>query len=290
LISVQLLKELIIEYIYLKVSKCGFLPRGRDEYHGFDGFYSSIKSGATLSGVKVFNNLCDKNLKRLFCLNAMLFSHDVIRPSQKELVETVKVALEHKKHMLAHAPTGLGKTAAVLCPALDFASKKNLTVFFLTSRHTQHKIVLETVKKLNEKNNTNVTCASLIGKKWMCAQDVENFPSSDFTEYCKSLVENDQLSLAIGRGGQNVRLAAQLSGWKLNVRDAENPDGERKQVSDSEELSEKEEVVADAEVSVAEIAQTSTEEQEVTEESVEELPEEVPHEGSEEEVSEEKEG
>ncbi len=31
------------------------------------------------------------------------------------------------------------------------------------------------------------------------------------------MVESDQLSLAIGRGGQNVRLAARLTGWRINV-------------------------------------------------------------------------
>ena len=31
------------------------------------------------------------------------------------------------------------------------------------------------------------------------------------------LVAPDQLSLAIGRGGQNVRLASRLSGWKINI-------------------------------------------------------------------------
>jgi len=31
------------------------------------------------------------------------------------------------------------------------------------------------------------------------------------------LVANDQLSLAIGKGGQNVRLAAKLTGWKIDV-------------------------------------------------------------------------
>jgi len=31
------------------------------------------------------------------------------------------------------------------------------------------------------------------------------------------MVEDDQLSLAIGRKGQNVRLAAQLTGWKLDI-------------------------------------------------------------------------
>jgi transcription termination/antitermination protein NusA len=31
------------------------------------------------------------------------------------------------------------------------------------------------------------------------------------------LVASDQLSLAIGRGGQNVRLASRLTGWKINI-------------------------------------------------------------------------
>ena len=30
-------------------------------------------------------------------------------------------------------------------------------------------------------------------------------------------VEEEKLSQAIGRGGQNIRLASELSGWELNV-------------------------------------------------------------------------
>lgn len=37
------------------------------------------------------------------------------------------------------------------------------------------------------------------------------------------LVPEDQLSLAIGKGGQNVRLAARLTGWKIDVRSQSNP-------------------------------------------------------------------
>jgi len=33
-------------------------------------------------------------------------------------------------------------------------------------------------------------------------------------------VKPDQLSLAIGRGGQNVRLAVKLTGWKINIKEA----------------------------------------------------------------------
>jgi len=34
-------------------------------------------------------------------------------------------------------------------------------------------------------------------------------------------VANDQLSLAIGKGGQNVRLAAKLTGWRIDIKGAE---------------------------------------------------------------------
>jgi N utilization substance protein A len=40
----------------------------------------------------------------------------------------------------------------------------------------------------------------------------------------KALVEvaNDQLSLAIGKGGQNVRLAAKLTGWRIDIKGMES--------------------------------------------------------------------
>ncbi len=37
-------------------------------------------------------------------------------------------------------------------------------------------------------------------------------------------VPDDQLSLAIGKGGQNVRLAAKLTGWKIDVRSESSPE------------------------------------------------------------------
>lgn len=38
----------------------------------------------------------------------------------------------------------------------------------------------------------------------------------------KVLVLNDQLSLAIGKGGQNARLAARLTGWKIDIVEAKD--------------------------------------------------------------------
>ncbi len=42
---------------------------------------------------------------------------------------------------------------------------------------------------------------------------------------CKVLVPEDQLSLAIGKEGQNVRLAARLTGWKIDISAAPKENG-----------------------------------------------------------------
>ncbi|TAK05306.1 transcription termination/antitermination protein NusA [Patescibacteria group bacterium] len=55
---------------------------------------------------------------------------------------------------------------------------------------------------------------------------VERVELDEPTKTAKVLVARDQLSLAIGRGGQNVRLAARLTGWKINVVEAEAPAAE----------------------------------------------------------------
>ena len=52
------------------------------------------------------------------------------------------------------------------------------------------------------------------------------------------IVPKDQLSLAIGRDGQNVRLAAKLTGWKIDVRGAE-------EIGGKEEILEKKSLVSD---------------------------------------------
>ncbi len=43
-------------------------------------------------------------------------------------------------------------------------------------------------------------------------------PAADGAKSCKVTVPDGQLSLAIGNKGQNVRLAAKLTGWKIDIR------------------------------------------------------------------------
>ncbi|NYT52626.1 MAG: transcription termination/antitermination protein NusA [Candidatus Vesicomyosocius endoextente] len=50
-------------------------------------------------------------------------------------------------------------------------------------------------------------------------------------------VEDEQLALAIGRGGQNIKLASRLTGWKLNVMSTIQADEE--QVQEMQKISDK---------------------------------------------------
>jgi len=53
-------------------------------------------------------------------------------------------------------------------------------------------------------------------------------------------VPEDQLSLAIGKNGQNVRLAAKLTGWKIDVRSEGGTEGEEKEKDEKEKIKKKE--------------------------------------------------
>ncbi len=130
----------------------------------------------------------------LEAIETLLFPHQDIRVAQDALIKKIDEVIKLKKNLLVHAPTGLGKTAAALSAALTHILKKdnkNLTIYFLTSRHTQHKIVIDTLKKINEKFNLKIVGSSIIGKKHLCLQpNVETLPSKEFAEFCKLLVEN----------------------------------------------------------------------------------------------------
>ncbi len=130
----------------------------------------------------------------------ILFPYTRVREVQEELIEDIKEAVENKKRLLVHAPTGLGKTIAALAPSVAIAIKKNLNVFFLTSRHTQHKIAIETLQELDKlyKSDANdgqgkIKVVDLIGKKLMCARrEASMISSNEFPEYCRKLREDEQ--------------------------------------------------------------------------------------------------
>ena len=72
---------------------------------------------------------------------------------------------------------------------------------------------------------------------------------------CRVVVPDDQLSLAIGREGQNARLAARLTGYKIDIRPASQAEEEPEDEADLEELE-----LAGADLEEMDLAETDFEE------------------------------
>ena len=78
---------------------------------------------------------------------------------------------------------------------------------------------------------------------------------------CKVIVDENQLSLAIGKEGQNVRLAAKLTGWKIDIKS-------KKQYDAGVEAKAQEALSAEEEVVLTEVEDTDDIEMDVTETDV----------------------
>lgn len=76
------------------------------------------------------------------------FPHPEPRPVQLAIGEAVEEALGQGRHLLLRAPTGCGKTAAVLHQALRTSLSRGQRVFFLTAKTLQQKIAVETARNM----------------------------------------------------------------------------------------------------------------------------------------------
>ncbi len=100
-----------------------------------------------------------------------LFPFEQKREKQGELIEEITETINKSSSIIAHAPTGLGKTAAAVTPALEHVKENGGKVFFLTPRHSQHEIALEAVKKINSEHNEKIVSVDLIGRSHLCEAD-----------------------------------------------------------------------------------------------------------------------
>ena len=118
------------------------------------------------------------------------------------------------------------------------------------------------------------------------------------------IVPDRQLSLAIGKEGQNARLAAKLTGWRIDIKSASLAEAERLEAAkqatiEAEPVTEETEAAAEAEAIIEEVAKEPETEEipeeilstleplEISEEPAEEEPEKEVEEEAEEEAIEE---
>lgn len=78
----------------------------------------------------------------------VVFAHTVVRPGQAEIAAAAEEAVRGGRHLLTTAPTGVGKTAAMLLGTLRGAYALDVRVFWATSRTTQQPLVERTLRAM----------------------------------------------------------------------------------------------------------------------------------------------
>ncbi|RME21602.1 MAG: hypothetical protein D6798_17730, partial [Deltaproteobacteria bacterium] len=99
------------------------------------------------------------------------FAHDEWRPGQQGLAAEVQEALAQGRHLLLTAPTGHGKTAAVLHAAISVAWATDRRVFFATARTTQQRMAEETLRAMAVRG-LPLRAVSIRAREKICLNDV----------------------------------------------------------------------------------------------------------------------
>ena len=89
------------------------------------------------------------------------------RPGQRVLMQEIETALAREHLLVLNAPTGLGKSIAVLLPALRTALQAGRRVFFCTAKNTGREAALLVARALN-RSTTTVTAVAMSSREGMC--------------------------------------------------------------------------------------------------------------------------
>jgi len=93
------------------------------------------------------------------------------RPGQERIAERTFRALNQGTHLLVEAPTGLGKTAAVLHGVLRHALAHDKQVFWATARTTQQRVVQQTLARYREAG-LPLRVVTITAKEKVCLNDI----------------------------------------------------------------------------------------------------------------------
>ena len=117
------------------------------------------------------------------------FPYQSMRPGQDELGKAVSSALDTGRSCLIQAPTGLGKTAGVLYPALKASLAEGDQVVYVTAKNSQHEAVVEATRLLNGCGVSRpLKTLVLTAKSKVCLKD-EVYCNSDYCEFARDYYE-----------------------------------------------------------------------------------------------------
>lgn len=112
------------------------------------------------------------------------FPYATTRPGQLNLRNDVETAAKTKKNLLAQAPTGIGKTAAVMFPALANTLSRGDKLIHITPKNSQQREAESFIKKLHRRKR-NIKSLTLSSKSKICMLNTEPTCRPDLCVYAK---------------------------------------------------------------------------------------------------------
>ena len=129
---------------------------------------------------KIFN-------KRLKTSNEIVFPFATPRKGQTELVAAVEENFKSGVPLLIQAPTGLGKTAGLLYPALKESLSRGQKVIYVTPKNSQHLVAEEAVSMM-QSQGAKIKSFTLTAKSKLCLK-AEPLCNPVYCEYAKDHYE-----------------------------------------------------------------------------------------------------
>ena len=111
---------------------------------------------------------CAYQARRDETLAALRFPYAAYRPGQREMAVQVYTAIDRKKRLFATLPTGTGKSAATLFPALKaLGNGKTKQIFYLTARGTAQRSALDALERM-EQQGLSLRSTVIIAREKCC--------------------------------------------------------------------------------------------------------------------------
>lgn len=107
-------------------------------------------------------------LKRDQSVAALTFPYKEFRPGQRELAKYVYAMAKNRGHLLAEAPTGIGKTISTLYPTiLSFGKTLKGKIFYVTAKNSGHEAALSACARLIH-NGADFNYIAITAKEKIC--------------------------------------------------------------------------------------------------------------------------
>ncbi len=134
-------------------------------------------------------------------LKALAFPYPAYRDGQRELARQVYTAISRKKRLFASLPTGTGKSAAVLFPALKAMGEgKTGRILYLTARNTARQSPLEALSRM-QAAGMQARVTVLTAKEKLCPAPARCHPDDCSRAKGHYLREREAVQTLLEQGG-----------------------------------------------------------------------------------------